>query len=80
MRHLLIISFFLVSITVHAQVKNEPGKTLSIKKATHKIHIDGVLDETDWKAAEVATDFFLNYPVDTARAPFQSEAKILFNH
>jgi hypothetical protein len=79
MRHLLIISLFLISIIVQAQVKNEPGKSLIIKKATHKIHIDGVLDEADWKAADVATDFFLNYPVDTARAPFQSEARLTFD-
>ncbi len=41
--------------------------------------LDGKLDEQDWKDAYVATNFFLNYPVDTAAAPFQTEARLTFD-
>ncbi len=59
--------------------KNLPNTELRIKKAKGPIVLDGILDEQDWKDAEVATNFYLNYPVDTAAAPFQSEARVTFS-
>ncbi len=59
--------------------KNPPNKGLTIKKAKGPIALDGILDEQDWKDADVATNFYLNYPVDTAAAPFQSEARLTFS-
>lgn len=52
---------------------------LSIRKAKAPIQLDGNLDEPDWQTAAVAKDFFLNYPVDTAAAPFQTEARLTFD-
>ncbi len=52
---------------------------LPIKKAQSPIVLDGKLDEEAWSTAFVATDFYLNYPIDTARAPFQTEARITFD-
>lgn len=52
---------------------------LPIKRATAPIVLDGKLDEEDWKNAFVATDFYLNYPIDTALAPYQSEARLTFD-
>lgn len=59
--------------------QNKPGTGLPITKAKGAIKIDGVLDEEDWKSAEVATNFFLNYPTDTLLAAFQTEARITFD-
>src|ERR1043165_7012408 len=59
--------------------KNPPNKELVIKKAKGLIQLDGELDEQDWKDANVATNFYLNYPVDTAAAPFQSEVRLTFS-
>jgi len=59
--------------------QNKPGTGLPITKAKGAIKIDGVLDEEDWKLAEVATNFFLNYPTDTLLAAFQTEARITFD-
>ncbi len=64
---------------VIAQTKNKPGLGLAIVKAKGKIILDGKLDEEDWKSAAVAKDFYLNYPVDTALAPFQTEARLTFD-
>jgi hypothetical protein len=62
-----------------AHAQNKPGTNLHIKKAKGEIILDGVLDEADWQTADVAKDWYLNYPVDTARAPFQTEARLTFS-
>src|SRR5688500_3968121 len=59
--------------------QNDPGSQLKIKKAKSEIKLDGVLDETDWLEADVADNWYLNYPVDTARALFQTEARVTFS-
>ena len=62
-----------------AQVKNVPGTELGIRKAIGPILLDGKLDEADWQTASVATHFFVNYPVDTTLARFQTEARMTFD-
>lgn len=52
---------------------------LAIKKTSSAIVLDGKLDEPGWLEAEPAKDFYLNYPVDTAAAPFQTEARVTFD-
>src|SRR5687767_13816633 len=79
MLRVLPVALSLLALTASAQVKNEPGKALSIQKATEPIILDGKLDERSWLEAEVAKDFFLNYPVDTALAEFQTEARVTFD-
>jgi hypothetical protein len=79
MLRVLSVGLSLLTLVVSAQVKNEPGKPLSIQKATETIILDGKLDERSWLDAEVAKDFFLNYPVDTALAEFQTEARVTFD-
>ncbi|MEJ0056013.1 MAG: DUF5916 domain-containing protein [Bacteroidota bacterium] len=62
-----------------AQARNMPGHGLAIAQAKQAIVIDGVLDEEDWKLAEVATNFYLNYPVDSIPSPFQTEVRLTFD-
>lgn len=76
MRALLFL-FVFVPCLLPAQ--NKPGTPLHIKKAKGEIVLDGRLEEQDWLEADVATDWFLNYPVDTAAAPYQTEARVTFN-
>src|SRR5260370_1076007 len=59
--------------------QSKPGTELHIKKAKGTIKLDGILDEPDWQDAQPAKDWFLNYPVDTALAPYQTEARLTFN-
>lgn len=61
----------------HSQ--NQPGTELHIKKAIGTIELDGRLDESDWQTADLADDWYTNYPVDTLRAPFQTEARFTFD-
>ncbi|MEI9922125.1 MAG: DUF5916 domain-containing protein [Bacteroidota bacterium] len=84
-RHILTFTLFVClvgsCITAYSQElsKNLPGKKLSIRKAKGAITLDGKLDEADWQEAQVANDFFLNYPVDTTHAEFQTEARVTFD-
>jgi hypothetical protein len=77
-RSIISVVFF-CSFCHAAFTENQPGTRLSIRKAKAEITIDGILDEQDWKNADVADDWFLNYPVDTARAPFQTEVRLTFD-
>ncbi len=73
-----LLFFILFPFLLAAQ--NLPGSKLSIKKATDEINLDGKLDEQAWKEAQVAKNWNLNYPIDTALAPFQTEARMTFNN
>ena len=59
--------------------QNKPGTEVRIKKATGAIQLDGILDEADWTSADVASGFYLNYPADTLRAGFGTEARFTFD-
>ena len=50
-----------------------------MNKASSTINIDGVLDEDDWKSAEVTSDFFKNFPVDSGMATNQTIVKMCYN-
>jgi len=76
-RCLLMVGLGLVSLSLLAQ--NKRGSGVSIVKAKSLIKIDGILDEEDWKVANTATDFFLNYPVDSLPPSFQTEARLTFD-
>ena len=76
MRGLVLIIAF-VPFILSAQ--NKPGTPLHIKKAKSKIALDGKLEEDDWKTAQVAKEWFLNFPVDTTKSPYQTEARVTFD-
>ena len=75
----LILCLLGTSAEVVAQTRNGRGHGLAIKRAEHHIILDGVIDEEDWQAAEVAGNFFLNYPIDSLPAPFQTEVRATFD-
>ncbi|MBX2899924.1 MAG: carbohydrate binding family 9 domain-containing protein [Cyclobacteriaceae bacterium] len=70
----------LVLFSVALLAQNKPGMQLPIQKTEQPIVLDGKLDEVAWQRAFVATDFFMNFPYDTARAPFQTEARLTFDN
>lgn len=82
-----VIYFFLVvlfgvallPIPSLAQPKNKPGTGLPIARANKAIVLDGKLNEPEWLAADVAKNFYLNYPVDSLPPTFQSEARMTFD-
>src|SRR5688500_4385904 len=76
MRILFLLFVFLPSMLT---AQNMPGSALHIRKANGAIVLDGKLDEPAWQQAQVAGDWFMNYPVDTVLAPFQTEARVTFD-
>ena len=79
MKLAILFSILLLFVVHWADAQNKPGTELRIRKTLDAIKLDGVLDEPAWKTAQVATDFFMNFPYDTALAPFQTEARLTFD-
>lgn len=61
------------------QSQNLPGAELKIKKAIDEIKLDGILDEQSWIKADIADNWYENFPTDSLPSPFQTEARITFN-
>ena len=74
-----ILTILFTCFVFAAIAQNKPGMELPIRKAQGLITLDGKLDEPDWQRAAVAKDFYLNFPVDTTFAPFQTEARLTFD-
>ncbi len=82
MRKIILIVFFnVLAIYVVAQAKknNDEQYKLHIKKATGKIVVDGILDETDWLVADSATNFIQNFPYDSSLARKQTVSKVTYD-
>ena len=65
---------------IYAQDPVEYTQQLHVKKAKDKIVTDGILDESDWKNAETATNFWQYFPIDTMISQTVSEAKITYDN
>jgi hypothetical protein len=76
---IIFLKVALLPLSSVAQPKNKPGTGLPIVKASKPIALDGKLDEPEWLAADVAKNFYLNYPVDSLPPTFQSEARMTFD-
>jgi hypothetical protein len=74
----LLIILLLAAFAAIAQKKNEAYK-LHIKKATAPVIIDGLMNEPDWLAAEVATDFYMALPMDTSYANVKTEVRMTYD-
>ena len=80
---LVLITFYLIA-TFTLKGQNDLGevgedKILYVKRSKGNIILDGKLDEKDWKEADIAYDFYQNFPYDTSLAISQSEIRITFN-
>jgi hypothetical protein len=78
MKKLLFFIFILHFSTANSQKVNESYQ-FHIKPATSKINVDGVLDDEAWKNTDVAKDFWLRIPTDTARANNQTEVRLTYD-
>jgi hypothetical protein len=78
-RPVSVIFFLSFLLPCLLMAQNKPGTQLRIKKAKGTIKVDGILDEPDWQEAHVGKDWYLNYPVDTTLAPFQTEVRMTFD-
>lgn len=78
MRSAIAFAFVLMSLSSLGQ-KNKPGLPLLIGKASEPIVLDGQLTEATWQKADIAKNFYLNYPVDSLPPTYQSEARLAYD-
>ena len=78
MKKILPLIFFLLAFTAAAQKINESFQ-FHIKPAISKININGILDDEAWKNTDVAKDFWLKFPTDTAHANNQTEVRLTYD-
>ena len=50
-----------------------------MQRANAPIVIDGILDEPDWLAADVATDFYMITPMDTSAAKVRTDVRMTYD-
>ena len=72
LRFLIILLFFFD--IAFAQL---PG--LNIHKTTSKVTVDGIMDDVDWKTAEVAKDFKQYFPFDSSYAKVATEVRMTYD-
>lgn len=59
--------------------QNKVGTTLTIRKTSERHVIDGKLNEPAWELADVAKNFYLNFPNDTLPPTLKTEGRLTFN-
>lgn len=70
----LSIAFLFISVVAFTQQKQ-----FTVKYINSPIKVDAVLDEEVWKTADVATNFWQQFPTDSLQAKAQAEIKMLFD-
>lgn len=55
------------------------GTKLKIKESHEEIVLEGVLNEKAWEEADIAENWYQNFPLDSLPAPFQTEARMTLN-
>ncbi|WP_411031221.1 DUF5916 domain-containing protein [Spongiimicrobium sp. 3-5] len=70
---------FIALLTVLFTFGTLTAQGLHIKRAKGTIAIDGVMDETDWIQAEVATNFMQFFPSDSVTARAQTEVRMTYD-
>jgi len=74
----LSIFSFLFITSAFAQKVND-NYLLYCNRASEIIHVDGVLDEQTWLSADVARDFHMIQPMDTALAEAKTEVRVAYD-
>lgn len=74
-----ILAFILLAFWGVISAYGQEVRSIKIVKTDEHLRLDGILDEDTWKNAEVAKDFYQNFPFDTARAVSKTEVRITYN-
>lgn len=78
MRNILLLALLFTTFFSYSQKKNS-AYSLSIKKASSAIIIDGVMNEQAWADAATAEDFFMVLPMDTSHAKVKTAVKMTYD-
>lgn len=69
----------LISVAGNALSAQDSLYRLSIIYVDQPIQIDGEIDEADWQRAAVASDFWIQTPVDGERAQQRTEVRLVYD-
>ena len=69
----------LVLMAVLVTASRSQDNSYKIRKALGAIELDGILDEDDWKLAQVATDFMQYFPFDSVTANSKTEVRMTYD-
>lgn len=72
-----LLSLFLSSF-FYSYSQNEK-RSVTVKKISEEIILDGILDEKVWKIADKADDFWQQFPTDSIKSTDKTEVKLLYN-
>lgn len=81
-RSLLIslLSLFLLSLPqLSWAMSPDEDFQVHIRRSTDLIKVDGALDEPIWQESEMATDFWMSFPVDDRKAERRSEVRLTYD-
>ena len=77
--YIILIAVLLGAGLSIAQTRKDPP-SLTIIMAQGSIVVDGILNEPDWAKAEIAGDFFQNFPYDTSFAITKTEVVVTYDN
>lgn len=69
-----LLSFLMTNI-----LKSQGLREFHAKRAVDEIVLDGEMNEKSWEIADIANDFYLNSPNDTAAPSSQTELRMVFD-
>nr|WP_294943576.1 DUF5916 domain-containing protein [uncultured Mucilaginibacter sp.] len=75
LKTLILLIFLSMGYVSVAQQNN----SLTAKKITGTLKIDGIIDEPEWNTSEEASNFRMNFPSDSAFASSKTSVKVLYN-
>jgi Domain of unknown function (DUF5916)/Carbohydrate family 9 binding domain-like len=75
---LILFAFFALPVALLGQKKNAAYQ-LPIRKANTPIQVDGSPEESAWKEAAVAGNFFMVLPMDTSKANVHTEVRMTYD-
>lgn len=74
----LFSAFFLFTINIYAQ-KINAEYVININEVDDQIVVDGELNETTWKNADAAKDFYMVLPMDTSHSTARTEVMMAYD-
>lgn len=78
MRKVLAVFLACLSAVASAQPRGQP-ESVHIRRVVDAIRLDGVVDETTWKEAEVRSELMQQFPYDTSRSPLRTEFRAAYD-
>jgi hypothetical protein len=77
---LLFIGLVSSSVLLQAQGNLQEAYQLYIETVTESIKIDGELNEEIWRTSQVATDFWMSFPVDDQRVEKDLQTEVMMTY